>query len=468
MAAIDGTVVGIALPTIGREWHASLASLQWVVSGYVLTLAALLILGGSLGDLYGRRKLFVIGVVWFAAASAACALAPDIQILVATRVLQGIGGALLVPGSLAILQATFDDEDRGRAIGMWSGLGGLATAAGPLVGGILIMAASWRWIFLINLPLGIAVLIVSLRRIPESRDMSATGHLDSLGAVLAVSTLAGVTFGLIEGPELGWRNGWVISMLFLGVLSAIAFVLTERASAAPMLPMTLFRLRNFTVTNLVTFIVYGALGGGLFLLPIQLQVSDGYSPVEAGLVLLPLTALMLFLSPLSGRLSTRYGPRAQMSLGPPVVGIGLVLLAQIGGNGSYGTRVLPAVLIFGLGLAITVTPLTATALSSVPDEHAGLASAVNNSVARLGGLIAVAVLPACAGITGMTYQDPSALSSGFRTALELAGILCFGAGAIAAAGIRNPSRPAAPDQEPDHKVSCSYCALDATPLVHES
>jgi EmrB/QacA subfamily drug resistance transporter len=468
MASIDATVVGIALPTIGRQFHASLGTLQWVVTGYTLSLAALLLLGGSLGDHFGRRRVFGIGVVWFTLASAACAVAPGSTVLIVTRVLQGVGAALLTPGSLAILQASFATDQRGRAIGAWSGLGGVATAAGPLLGGYLVTVGSWRWIFLINVPVGAVVLLMSVRHVPESFDPTAPRRIDPVGAALATLSLAALTYGLIEGPTRGWSAPVIVAMLALGSLSGVAFVLVERISPTPMLPLSLFGVRQFTVTNLVTFVVYAALGGALFLLPVQLQVADHYSPLESGVALLPLTLVMLVLSSRSGRLATRIGPRLQMSVGPVVVGAGLALLARVTTDSSYVTGVLPAVLVFGLGLAVTVAPLTATALSSVPDEHAGLASAVNNDVARVGGLVAVAVLPALAGITGTSYLHPAELSAGFRTAALISAGLCVAGGALAAVGIRNPGpvRPAQPGApEPEPSAVPFHCALEGTPLV---
>jgi EmrB/QacA subfamily drug resistance transporter len=465
MAAIDGTVIGIALPTIGRELHASFESLQWVVTGYTLTLAAFLLVGGSLGDRYGRRRVYCVGVVWFALASAACALAPGATALIVTRALQGVGAALLTPGSLAILQASFTEQDRPRAIGAWSGLGGVATAIGPLLGGYLISVASWRWIFVINLPIGVLVLALCVRHVPESKDPTATRPIDLPGAALAVASLSGLTYGLIEGPSRGWTNPAVLGLLVGGAAAGMAFVVVERRSPAPMLPLALFGRRQFSVTNAVTFAVYGGLGGALFLLPIQLQVGGGYTPVESGLALLPLTLVMLALSARSGRLAARIGPRLQMSVGPVVVGAGLALLARAADDPSYVTGVLPAVLVFGLGLATTVAPLTSTALSSVPDEHAGLASAVNNDVARLAGLIAVAVLPAVAGITGSGYLHPEELASGFQTAMYIAAACCVAGGLLAAIGIENPARrpPRASD-----RIPCSHCALEATPLAADA
>jgi EmrB/QacA subfamily drug resistance transporter len=459
VAAVDGTVIGVALPTIGRDFHASVATLQWVVTGYTLTLSSLLLLGGSLGDRFGRKRVFLVGVVWFALASAACAVASGSTQLIVTRVLQGVGGALLTPGSLAILEASFSPDDRNEAIGAWSGLGGVATAVGPLLGGYLITAASWRWIFLINIPLGTVVLLMSARHVPESRDTSA-GPIDALGAALGTLALAAISYALIEGPARGWSSGTVLSALAVGGVGAVSFVVVERRSSSPMLPLNMFRNRQFSVTNGVTFVVYAGLGGVLFLLPVVLQVSNGYSPLESGMALLPLTAVMLVASARSGRLATAIGPRLQMSVGPVVVGIGLALLVRAPGSASYVTGVLPAVLVLGAGLATTVAPLTATALNSVSDTHAGLASAVNNDVARIGGLIAVAVLPALGGITGTSYLSPHDLGHGFQRAVLIAASWCVVGGVVAALGIRNP--PHRPSPGPTRP---SYCALEATPLA---
>ncbi len=461
LAAIDATVVGIALPTIGRDLHASLGALQWVVTGYTLTLAAFLLLGGSLGDRFGRRRVYLLGVTWFVLASTACALAPNVGTLVATRLVQGIGAALLTPGSLAILESAFDPRDRGRAVGAWSGLGGVATAVGPLLGGYLIAAASWRWIFLINLPLGALVLVVSSRRVPESKGPSAPGGIDVPGAALATIALGSVTYALIQGTNGQWSRFTTLGALVLGAVSGVAFVVVERRSPHPMLPPDVFRIRQFTVTNVVTLIVYAALGGALFLLPVQLQVADHYSPLESGASLLPLTAIMLAFSASSGRLAGRIGPRLQMAIGPVIVGAGLALLSRVASDGSYASVVLPAVLVFGAGLAVTVAPLTATALGALADEHSGLASAVNNDVARVGSLLAVAVLPAVAGISGAAYLHPAELSRGFHTALLVAAVTCAIGGIVAAFGIRNPPRTGARVTG----AECHHCALDAAPMT---
>jgi EmrB/QacA subfamily drug resistance transporter len=461
IAAIDSTVVGIALPAIGRNFAMPVSSLQWVVSSYLVALAGLLLVGGALGDRYGRRRIFVIGVVWFAAASLSCALAPDSGVLIAGRALQGVGGALLTPGSLAILQASFVPDDRGRAIGAWSGLGGVATAIGPFLGGFLISAVSWRLIFLINLPLAAVVVLIATRHVPETRDPDAAGPVDVLGACLVTAGLVGLAAGLIEAPSHGWSSALVMGMLAGAVAAFVAFVVAERRERYPMLPLDIFRSRQFSATNVVTFVVYGALGGALFLLPVQLQEVSHYSPLEAGSSLLPLTAVMLAFSARSGALAARLGPRLQMSVGPVVVGAGMVLLRMIGPSGDYVTEVLPGVLVLALGLAITVAPLTSTALSSAPVEHAGMASAVNNDLARAGGLIAVAVLPALSGLRGHSYVHPDELAAGFRQAVVIAGAAAALGGLLAAVLVRNPG--AAQRLRPRHRVPVC-CPLEATPL----
>lgn len=451
LAAIDATVVGIALPAIGREFGADLESLQWVVTAYTLTLAGLLLVAGALGDRYGRRLVFQIGVVWFAAASVLCAVATGPGMLIWSRALQGVGAALLTPGSLAILQATFHPDDRGKAIGAWSGLGGVASAIGPFLGGWLVDAVSWRLIFVINLPLAALVFAMTWRHVPESRDAEATGRVDVVGGVLVTGGLIGLTYALIEGPARG-----LTPVAALGLL-LVAFVWWERRVQSPLLPLGMFRSVAFSVTNVVTFIVYGALGGALFLLPLQLQQVSGYSALEAGIALLPVTVIMLLLSSRSGALAARIGPRLQMSVGPVVVGLGFALLTRVDESGTYLTEVLPAVSVFGLGLAITVAPLTATVLAAVPARHAGIASAVNNDVARAASLIAVAVFPALAGISGDAYLHPELFSAGFHTASLIAAALCIAAGLLSAATLRTATPcPRTPARH--------HCALDAPPL----
>jgi EmrB/QacA subfamily drug resistance transporter len=464
MAALDATVVNIALPTIGREFHVGVADLQWVMTGYTLTLAAFLLIGGSLGDRFGRRKVYLFGVVWFALASAACGLAPGAVFLIVTRVLQGVGAALLTPGSLAILEASFAPADRARAIGAWSGLSGVAIAAGPVLGGYLISAASWRWIFFINVPIAAVVVALGARHVPESRDLTVTGKIDYAGALAAVVFLSGITFAFIEAPTLGWSSPSVVAMTAIGVAGLAAFLAREHRASAPMLPLAVFGERQFAATNAVTFVVYAALTGATFLLPVVLQVVSGYSPLASGLALLPLTVIMLALSARSGKLAARIGPRLQMSVGPVVVGVGLAMLTFSTSGASYPIYVLPAIIVFGLGLAITVAPLTATAMSSAPAQHSGIASAINNDMARFGGLLAVAVLPALAGITGKAYLHPDMLASGFRTAALISGVTCAAGGLLAAFTITNPPGVPRPAGVPAPE-ECLHCGLEAPPLA---
>ena len=462
IAALDATVVNIALPAIGRDFHTGIAALQWVMTSYILTLAAFLLIGGSLGDRFGRRKVYLIGIVWFAVASAACGFAPSAVFLIITRVLQGIGGALLTPGSLAILETSFTPADRARAIGAWSGLGGVAIAAGPLIGGYLISAASWRWIFFINIPIAVIVVALGARHIPESRDPGATGRLDYAGALAAVVFLTGVTFAFIEAPTLGWTSSVVLAMASLGVAGLACFLAREQRAAAPMLPLVIFAERQFAAASAVTFIVYGALTGATFLLPLVLQIVSGYSPLASGLAMLPLTVIMLALSARSAQLAARIGPRLQLSVGPFIAGAGLAMLTFSTSGPGYVTHVLPAVVVFGVGIAIVVAPLTATAMSSVPPQRAGIASAVNNDLSRFGGLLAVAILPALAGITGQAYLHPAALAAGFRTAALISGGLCAAGGLLAAVTISNPRGDPELAEVPG---PCLHCALDAPPLI---
>ncbi len=462
MASIDATVVGIALPAIGREFHASLASLQWVVIAYTLALAGLLLLAGALGDRYGRRLVFLIGVTWFALASVLCGAAPDAMVLVAARALQGVGAALLTPGSLAIIEASFHPDDRGKAIGAWSGFGGIGTAIGPFLGGWLIQAVSWRLIFAINVPVAIAVVVVTWRHVPESRDPRRTGRVDLVGGALVTLGLIGLAFGLIEGPLAGWSSPAPLAALICGAGLLAAFAAWERHVAEPLLPPGLFGSAQFLSANAVTFVVYAALGGAMFLLPIQLEQVARYTPLEAGISLLPVTVIMLALSARSGALAASIGPRLQMSVGPFVIAAGLALLVRIGYSGDYLTEVLPGVAVFGLGLAINVAPLTSTVLAAAPAEQAGAASAVNNDVARAASLIAVAVLPAVAGLSGAAYLHPAHFSAGFRTAVLVSAGLCAAGGVLAALTIRNPARAPVPPR------GLVHCGLDAPPArAHE-
>ncbi|MBI5104399.1 MAG: MFS transporter [Solirubrobacterales bacterium] len=456
VAQLEATVVNVALPTIGRELDASVAGLQWTLNGYLLTLAALILLGGSLGDRFGRRKVFLLGVVWFTTASALCALAPSIEVLVAARILQGVGGALLTPGSLAIIEATFHPDDRGRAIGAWSALGGVAGAVGPLLGGWLIDAASWRWVFLVNLPVGALVVAAALRHVPESRDMDMGDGRDATGALLATLGLAGVTYALVDAG--GGLSAGGTAAGVAGVLALAAFVVVEQRTPSPMLPLDVFRSRQFTAANLVTFVVYGAMGGVFFLLVVQLQTALGYSAIQAGASTLPLTAIMLLFAARGGALAQRIGPRLPLTIGPLLIALAMLLMRRIEPGATYVSAVLPAVLVFGAGLVLVVAPVTATALSSAPERHAGVASGVNNAVARTASLMAVAVLPLAAGLTADAYQDPAALTEAFRTAMLITAAVAAAGGVIAWLTISNDAvRPEAAHQ-------LTQCPLNCPPL----
>lgn len=458
MASLDATVVNIALPALGNDLHAAFDGLQWTVSGYTLTLASLILLGGSLGDRFGRRRIFIVGTLWFAAASALCALAPNIEVLVIARALEGIGGALLTPGSLAMIQASFAESDRGKAIGAWSGFGGIATAIGPFIGGYLVGGPGWRWVFLINLPVALLVVVLAGRHVPESSDPNAPSHLDSVGAILGALGLAGVTYGLISAGS-GWTIG-AAAGLVLGILALLAFVMNERRSPHPMLPPDIFTNTQFTAANLVTFVVYAALGGLFFFLVVDLQVVAGFSPTLAGAAMLPVTVLMLLLSAQAGALSTRIGPRFPMTAGPIIGATGVLLLLRIGPAATYATDVLPGVVLFGLGLSLLVAPLTTTVLAAAPAEHAGVASGINNAVARAAGLLAVAILPLLAGISGDDYQNPARFNAGFHMAAIVCAGLMIAGGLTAVLAIRNPKAPVAAPQS-DRKLAC---AVDGPPL----
>jgi len=430
MAFLDGTVVNVALPDIGRDFDATTGALQWILNGYLLTLASLILLGGSLGDRYGRRRIFVIGVGLFTLASVLCAAAPDAETLIGARLLQGIGGALLTPGSLAIIEASFRPGDRARAIGAWSGLGGVATAFGPLLGGWLIGAISWRAIFLINLPIGIFVAWAATRHVPETRDPTASGRIDLAGAVLAALGLAGTTYALIEvaemkSPALVWGAAGV------GIAALVSFFVVERRVASPMLPLEIFRSRQFSAANAVTFVVYAALGGFFFLLVAFLQISLGYSPIAAGAASLPVTFLMLLFSARAGALAQRIGARLPLTVGPLIVAVGLLMMTWLDEDSSYLTGVLPGVVVFGVGLTLVVAPVTATVLAAADSRHSGIASGVNNAVARVASLLAVAVLPLAAGLTGEDFYDPAKMTSGFHIAMVVCAALSALGGVIA-------------------------------------
>jgi EmrB/QacA subfamily drug resistance transporter len=460
VAMLDATVVNVALDRLGRDLDADFGGLQWVVNAYPLTLAALILLGGSLGDRFGRRRLFVIGTVWFAAASLLCGLAPSVPALVAARALQGVAGALLTPGSLAIIAAAFHPGDRSRAVGLWSGLGGVATAVGPFLGGWLV-EWTWRAVFLVNLPLAAAVVLVAVRHVPESRDPQAGHRLDLPGTLLGALGLGGVTYGLIAAGGRGLDPAVTVAGA-VGLVALAGFVLVERRAAEPMVAPDLFANRTFTAINLVTFLVYAALGVFFFLFLLQLQVVAGYPPLAAGTAALPVTLLLLALSSRAGALADRIGARWPLTAGPLLAAGGLLLTRRIGAHPSYPLDVLPAVGLFGLGLSLTVAPLTATVLASAQSRHAGIASGVNNAVARAAGLLAVAVVPVAAGLGGADYTNPASFASGFHTAMLIcAGLLAAG-GLLSAALIRRPTPAARPELR---LPECIHCGV-AGPQLH--
>jgi EmrB/QacA subfamily drug resistance transporter len=482
---LDSTVINVALPPIADDLDAGLAGQQWVVEAYMLTLVSLLMVGGSLGDQFGRRRMFVFGLVGFGATSVLCAVAPSAEFLIGARALQGIAGALLVPGSLAIVAATFEGAARGRAVGLWTAWTGIAVVVGPAGGGALIEVLSWRAIFWINIPLIVVTVALSLRAVSESRDPEAFHGVDPLGILLSAVGLGGPVFALIEQPTHGWGDPMVWAPLVAGVACLTAFVLREARRSHPMLDLALFRIRNFWVANLTTLTAYAGLIAGLFFLTIFLQQVAGYSALEAGLATTPDSLLLFALSSRFGRIASETGPRLLMSVGPIVGGLGLLLLLRVGSDPDYVTEVLPAVIVFGIGLAATVAPLTATVLDSVQERHAGIASGINNAVARVAGLMAIAVLGAVISASFDSTLDsnlgdrplgaqatravsdakeqplavPSteelappeaervssasadASTAGFHLGILVAGLLMIVGGVVSGLGIVNPRRP---------------------------
>ncbi|MGA8746600.1 MAG: DHA2 family efflux MFS transporter permease subunit, partial [Solirubrobacterales bacterium] len=481
---LDSTVVNVALPSISHGLEIGLAGQQWVVEAYLLALVSLLLVGGSLGDQFGRRRMFTAGLLAFGVTSILCALAPSAGFLIGARALQGIAGALLVPGSLAIVAATFEGESRGRAVGTWTAWTGIATVIGPAGGGALIGLASWRAIFWVNIPLIAATVVLTLRAVAESRDPDAFAGIDWLGIVLSAAGLGGPVFALIEEPAHGWSDPLVWLPLLAGIVCFALFVLHEARARHPMLDLALFRIRNFAVANLTTLAAYAGLIGGLFFIGLYLQQILGYSPLQAGLATTPVSLILFLLSPRWGKLASGTGPRLPMSVGPIVAGLGLLLMLRIDPRAAYLTDVLPGILVFGLGLSATVAPLTATVLDSVEERHVGVASGANNGISRVAGLLAIAVLgavisghfgaaldsnlssrpltPAGAHAVAEAKEQPlgrlktgglgpaeaarltaaaeRASTAAFHLGIAIAGLLMALGGIVAGVGIRNPRR----------------------------
>ena len=434
VAMITQTVVNVALPDIAVGLGTGTLGAQWVVNAYMLALASLILVGGALGDRYGRRRVFVLGTSVFAASSVVAAAAPTLGLLLVARAVMGVGGALLTPGSLAILEASFRPEDRSAAIGAWSGLGGVAAALGPIVGGLLLDVAGWRWLFLVNLPVCLLAVVLALAHVPESRDVEAGSHrLDLLGTATATVGLGGLTYGLIALG--GGLDATVVAMLVLGAGGLVAFVTTERRVDGPLVPLGMFADRVFTVANLLTFVVYAALAGVFFLLIVFLRQVLGYSGLQAGAATLPVTALMLVFSAASGRLATRIGPRPQLTVGPLLLALAMVGYSRLGPGASYLGDVLPGVVLFGVGLVTMVAPVTSTVLAAADDRRAGVASGINNAVARTAGLLAVAVLPAAAGLGPDAFGDPAQFAAGFSTAMLVSAALALAGAALALFGL---------------------------------
>jgi EmrB/QacA subfamily drug resistance transporter len=507
---LDATVVNVALPAISDDLNAGLADQQWVVEAYALATVSLLLVGGALGDQFGRRRIFELGLIGFGATSVLCAIAPTSAFLIAARGLQGLTGALLVPGSLAILAATFEGAERGKAVGTWTAWTGIATVIGPAGGGAVVEAISWRGIFWVNVPLVIFTVLVTRAHVEESLDPEADRAIDWLGILLSALGLAGPVFALIEQPSHGWSDPLVFIPLIAGVLLFALFVVWESRYRHSMLDLGLFRIRNFAVTNLETLIVYSGLIGAFFFVTLFLQQTVGYSPLAAGFATTPISLILFFLSPVFGRIATSTGPRAPMCVGPIVGGIGLLLLMRVDSNASYVIDVLPGVLIFGLGLSATVAPLTATALNSVAENRVGVASGINNAVSRVAGVLAIAVLGAVvAGKFTSTVDSNLAeaklsppaeqaiskakdnplqrpdtkglppaeaaevdrataegAEDGFHLAMMMAGTLMIVGGVIAGIGLRNPPRESEYDSPRAAPAGeCAHCPdhLDETP-----
>ncbi len=501
---LDATVVQVALPALSRDLDTGLADQQWVVEAYLLALVALLLVGGSLGDQFGRRRMFIIGLIGFGATSILCALAPTSELLIGARALQGFAGALLVPGSLAIIASTFRGAERGKAVGTWTAWTGIATVIGPAGGGLLVDELSWRWIFWVNVPLVVGTVALTLYAVRESRDPEATRVIDWVGILLSAIGFGGPTFALIEQPRYGWGEPQVAIPLVVGLASLAGFVAWEMRYRHAMMDTGLFRIRNFSVTNGATVLVYGGLYGGFFFITIFLQQTAGYSALEAGLATTPMSVMLFVLSPWFGKLASGVGPRLPMSLGPVVAGIGMLLLIRVDGDAPYLTQVLPGVFVFALGLSATVAPLTATVLDSVAEGRTGIASGINNGVSRVAGLLAIAAIgavisaqfasalddrlsgipldqqgqraveaakekplgaPSTAGVEpGEAERVAGAITEasevGFHVGMGIAGGLMILGGLVAAVGIQNPGRREVEPPRAATAVDCGHCPTE--------
>ena len=471
-AFLESSVVTVALPAIGRDLDLELGGLQWVMNAYLLALSALIITGGSLGDLFGRRKVFNAGLIAFAATSLLCAIAPSGEVLIGARVLQGISAALVVPASLAIVEASFAAEDRAAAIGAWAGWSGISSLIGPFLGGWLVDAASWRWVFAVVVVVALLAAWLGARHLPESRaPRTAAPRPDWTGSVLVSLGLAGLTYALVEAGGRGLGDPAVAASGAAGLLLMIAFLLFERRASQPMLPLAIFRSRQFSGANAATLANYLAIGAVFFFLSLQLQNVLGYSALGAGAASFPATLIMLLFSPQAGRLGERIGPRIPMAGGPLVLAAGMVMLSGVERGDSYVESILPGVVVFGIGMTIFVAPLTAAVLAALPDERAGIASAVNNAAARLAQLFASSVLPAAAGLSASTAVGPGEFSEGYSTAMLIAAVIAALGGLISWATIRGTEARRSP-RHPSSSQACTACSREdnharAAPVASE-
>lgn len=446
MALLDTTMVIVALPAIGRTLGGGLSTQQWVLDAYLITLAGFVLLGGALGEVVGHGRVFLAGAVAFGVTSAVCGVAPTSAVLIVARLFQGAAASLLVPGALALVSTSFSGEERGRAIGAWSGISGLATVIGPLLGGLLVDHAGWRWVFLVNIPLAAAAVAAAIHHLPlrELRSTALGEHLDLGGALTAAAGLGLLVCGLIEARNLG--TPLTAGAVVLGLALLVAFAVIESRRERPLLPLSLFAIRGFAVANLTTLLVYGALSSALFLVVLELQQVTGYSALASGAAIFPITLLLFLLSPRLGGLVSRMGSRRLITLGPVVAALGLVLFLRVSASASYLTVVLPAAVVFGIGLALTAAPLTTTILGAVPSTRAGIASGVNNAVTRVAGLLAVAAVPLAAGLASAADGAGSGFTSGFHHAMLISAVLCLLGAVVSFVGLRPARHPAPPSE----------------------